>query len=228
MKPLDDFYNRASARDGKMSRCKDCQNAITKAHRIKKTCAVPAVGLQLFVNAGDKMYHGVTQSMLRYCFEYRDGVLYWKNKILKSPRKVGDVFGGSVNNSGYIRCGFMGKDWLVHRAIFFYHHGWLPEFIDHIDGDKTNNKIDNLRMCTHSQNHGNNTKRNTKSSSNYKGVSRNAAGNWRARVKAGGEQIYIGSFRSELAAAKAYDSCARGLFGCYCRTNFPLPGERQA
>jgi hypothetical protein len=76
-------------------------------------------------------------------FYYNDGVLYWK--------KSGKV-AGTPHHTGYIQVGYKGKLYGAHRLIFAIHHKWLPEVIDHIDGNRSNNAIENLRPASWSQN----------------------------------------------------------------------------
>jgi len=109
----------------------------------------------------------VTLSKLHELFDYKDGNLIWK--IAKSRRvKAGDI-AGSLNEYGYIMIGFNGSVYRAHRLIYFYHNGYFPLFIDHIDGNKSNNKIENLRSVTISQN-AMNQKISTRNSSGVKGV----------------------------------------------------------
>jgi len=78
-------------------------------------------------------------------FEYRDGKLY---------RKHGQFQGlaGTVHHSGYeqVKVGY--KNYRSHRVIFAMHHGYFPEQIDHIDGNRLNNRIENLRVANNVQN----------------------------------------------------------------------------
>ena len=109
----------------------------------------------------------LTLSKLHELFDYKDGNLIWK--IAKSRRvKAGDI-AGSLNEYGYIMIGFNGSVYRAHRLIYFYHNGYFPLFIDHIDGNKSNNKIENLRSVTISQN-AMNQKISTRNSSGVKGV----------------------------------------------------------
>ena len=109
----------------------------------------------------------VTQSQLHELFDYKDGNLIWK--VAKARIiKVGDI-AGSINEYGYIIIGIDGKVYRAHRLIYLYHNGYFPSFIDHIDGNKTNNKIENLRSATTSQN-AMNRKISIKNSSGIKGV----------------------------------------------------------
>ena len=90
--------------------------------------------------------------------------------------------------------------------------------IDHADGNGLNNQKDNLRFCTHSQNHMN--RKPTKGSSKYKGVSwHKAAKKWNARITLNKKTVSIGYFDSEIIAAKAYDEKAIELFGEFAKLN---------
>ena len=109
----------------------------------------------------------ITLSRLHELFDYKDGNLIWK--IDKSRRvKAGDI-AGSLNKLGYIEIGVDRRVYKAHRLIYFYHNGHLPLSTDHIDGNKSNNKIENLRNATTSQN-AMNRKISTKNSSGIKGV----------------------------------------------------------
>lgn len=87
--------------------------------------------------------------LLEY-FEYKNGDLYRK-KSNKSRAKSGEL-AGYLTNDGYRRVMHKGKRYLVHRLIFFIHHGYMPEFVDHKNGIKNDNRIKNLREANHAQN----------------------------------------------------------------------------
>lgn len=98
--------------------------------------------------------------------------------------------------------------------------------VDHKDGDGLNNRRDNLRTCTASENQRNRKK--IKSSSGYKGVCLNTVQKlrkpWQCHIKVNGKQIHLGMYRTAKQAAKAYDAAARRLFGEFAATNASLRG----
>jgi hypothetical protein len=88
----------------------------------------------------------LTQSRLKELYEYRDGFFYKKDSgLLHKPTPLTD-------HHRYARLVVDGKAYAMHRLVFLYCHGYLPKIIDHIDNDRTNNKIENLREVTQQQN----------------------------------------------------------------------------
>jgi len=93
-------------------------------------------------------------------------------------------------------------------------------FVDHRDHNGLNNRKQNLRICTRSENNWN--RRPHGRTSRYKGVYRDKRRNkFVARIYTNGKQIFIGYFDDEIEAAKAYDRKARELFGEFAYLNFP-------
>jgi hypothetical protein len=117
------------------------------------------------------------------------------------------------------------------RETFSMHRflcGW-PEGVDHRDGNGLNNQRHNLRPAGQRQNQRNRLKTASASTSQYKGVSwKKKPKRWLARISVYGEIKWLGRFKDEIAAARAYDAAARELFGEFAALNFPLPGERSA
>lgn len=143
--------------------------------------------------------------------EFKNGKPYWLSARYKTTIKAGDI-AGRVNSRGYRQikisvdgCRFMLS---AHRVNFYMVHGYLPELIDHMDHDKDNNDITNLRKCTRSQNQMNHRKR-SGCSSKYKGVSHvKSNGLWRAGIKVKGKSFNLGEFVNEGEAALAYNEAA--------------------
>lgn len=142
----------------------------------------------------------MNKSLLNELFEYRDGHLYWL-KPSSNRVKIGQK-AGAEDNKGYRRVRVSGKDYLAHRLIFLYHHGWLPEFVDHKDRDPRNNRIENLRPLTHSQNIANG--KSTTSSSGYRGVTALKTGKFLAQVMKNYKNHHLGQFDSAEEAHQAY------------------------
>ena len=148
------------------------------------------------------------------------------NKHMGRPTKIGVGF-DHVGGSGYKQFkhplfrGGRQSSILSHRMVFYLAYGELPQFVDHIDGDKLNNRPSNLRSATRSQNAQN--KRSGKgSSSKYLGVLWiKPRRKWRAQIRIEGASCAIGHFTDEIDAAKAYDAKARELFGEFANPNFP-------
>lgn len=92
---------------------------------------------------------------------------------------------------------------------------------DHANGDGLDNRRQNLRLATASQQAANRGKRRTPASSRFKGVSWSKRDRrWQAHVACRGIRRNLGTFRDEREAAMAYDAAARELFGEFARTNF--------
>jgi hypothetical protein len=156
----------------------------------------------------------LTDSFMRECFNYVDGLLIWKErpkshfvdawrqKIFNS-RQAGKTAGSQ--HDGYWSVTFSGARVGNHRIVFLLHHGFLPEEVDHIDGNPGNNKIENLRAATHSQNL-KNMKHSIANTSGRKGVYLNKkTGRWRASIRVSGKLKHLGLFKeySDAVATRA-------------------------
>ena len=148
------------------------------------------------------------QKRLNELFEYVDGDLYRRITVQGSPagNKV-----GWVNSTGYKWVNFDRKKMLMHRVVFVMFHGYEPALIDHIDGDKTNNKIENLREATKSQN-GFNRKIHTNNRSGCKNVCWNKQSNcWIVKLRVNKKLIYFGRYKDlDLADLVAHE--ARSIY----------------
>lgn len=149
------------------------------------------------------------QKRLKEVFDYKDGNLYWK--IQKQKMKPGSLAGSILrkygNKTDYWVISVDNKSYKAHRLIWMYHFGYLPPMIDHIDGDGLNNRIENLRIATPSQNSFN-RKVSSASRSGIKNVYWNSKlGKWKVEIQAFKKSIYLGLFDSKeeaaIAAAKA-------------------------
>ena len=143
----------------------------------------------------------ITKGRLHELFEYRDGNLIWKSNPKRGPKRKGCIVGTKGNRC--IHTIFDRKRYLVHRLIFLFHHGYLPNCIDHIDGNSFNNKIENLREATLTQNQYN-SKTPSHSKSGIKGVRQRYSGKYYVCIKVHGKERYFGTFDDiELATLVA-------------------------
>lgn len=130
--------------------------------------------------------------------EYKDGDLYWKKSqgTQFKGRKA-----GSSDRCGYLRVAINGIAYRHHRIVWLLCNGYLPEFpIDHIDKNKKNNLIENLREVTRVCNARNSKQR--KSASGVKGVNWcNGNKKWIAKIFINGRSFIIGMSECKIEAA---------------------------
>jgi len=108
----------------------------------------------------------------------------------------------------------------MHREIINAPKGLL---VDHKNTDSLDNRRENLRLATRSQNMQNMKKKNKdKSTSRFIGVwFDKSAGNWPSKITVNGKKIHLGRFHNEIDAARAYDRAAIKYRGEFARLNFP-------
>jgi len=84
-------------------------------------------------------------------FEYKNNKLYWKPE---QKWRGGKEVGCYDKDTGYCRVGFQGKYYYVHRIVWEFHNGKVPKDmqIDHINGKRADNRIENLQLVTPRQN----------------------------------------------------------------------------
>ncbi|CAB4152509.1 putative NHN endonuclease [uncultured Caudovirales phage] len=150
-------------------------------------------------------------------FEYRDGHLYWK--VLHGRKNTIGKKAGFLYNNGYIGVGFKRKQYKVHRIIYELHHGYCPKFIDHINGDNSDNRIENLRAATRNQN-GYNTKLNINSTTGIKGVrlDKNTK-KYRVSFRVNKEMKSFGSYFDKEVAKFVADAMRYKYHGNFARFN---------
>lgn len=115
-----------------------------------------------------------------------------------------------------------GKGYRAHRVIWALAHGeWPSDEIDHINRDPSDNRLTNLRACTHAENMRNQSSTRG-STSRFIGVSKAAdRAKWSAIISPQGKAIPLGRFAREEDAARAYDRAAAKHFGAFANLNFP-------
>ncbi|WP_369913930.1 HNH endonuclease [Xanthomonas sp. NCPPB 3005] len=148
---------------------------------------------------------------LRELFEYdaNTGGLAWR--VRRGPVRIGSA-AGSLHRSGYYRVIVDGIRVAAHRVAWALHHNqWPADQIDHINGNKVDNRIINLREATNLENNQNRAA-NVGSVSKYVGVVwHKGAGKWQAQIGYNGKRRYLGMFRTEHEAHDAYCAAKREL-----------------
>jgi len=142
-----------------------------------------------------------------------DGKPYWNCPRPNTTIKEGDLAGTVHKGYRRITIGISGSRVriLAHRLHWFMIYGELPPELDHIDRDKQNNRIENLRSVTRSENCFNKAKREGMTSK-YKGVSWKKANNkWIAQIKINQKVKHIGSFDTQEEAYQARLEAERKL-----------------
>lgn len=158
----------------------------------------------------------LSKDYLNEIFAYKDGELFWKTSRRKI--KIGDKAGRKKAN-GYCEVGVDGKLHGTHRLIFMMFHGYMPKIIDHIDGNPSNNKIENLREATHAENAWNSI-RPKNNSSGFKGVVFNKQNkNWVAQCWKDNKKFHIGCFADIHDAAQAVIDFREKHHGNFARQN---------
>lgn len=146
----------------------------------------------------------ITAEQLREKLDYdpTTGVFLWRRTIGTS---VAGKVAGHVSNWGYIRIHVCRRKYYAHRLAWLHVHGAFPEKqIDHIDGNKKNNAIGNLRLVTESINQLCNNKPRRNNTTGFIGVQTDRGGRFTAQIKIDGKQIYLGCFGSAEDAYAAY------------------------
>jgi hypothetical protein len=142
----------------------------------------------------------LTQEEIRRVLEYKEGALYWKEMTTNKTENLVGQLAGYIHPHGYRLIRVHGYQYKEHRLMFLYHYGYIPDFVDHINGIKHDNRIENLRMATKAQNC-QNTSLSLANTSGVKGVSKMPRLElWRARLQSNGKKYEVGGFKTKELA----------------------------
>lgn len=136
-------------------------------------------------------------------YNAKTGIFTWV--VSQSNPVAPGTVAGSKKRNGYIEIQFHGRMHKAHRVAWMFVHGELPPNleVDHIDGNRSNNCINNLRVGNHSLNQQNKHSARKDSSTGFLGVSKNGSG-WRAEIRVGGKKKNLGTYPTPEVAHEAY------------------------
>lgn len=155
------------------------------------------------------------RSILRY--EPETGLLYWlKQTGTRTPE--GCVAGHYRKENDYVIVGYEGERYSAHRIAWALYYGEWPQLpIDHINMDRKDNRISNLRLATVSENNINRPKQ-SNNTTGFKGVTFNKrTGKFAAKITFKKVTKCLGCFKTAEEAARAYQLAAKELHGEFAK-----------
>lgn len=160
-----------------------------------------------------KLTEGELREVLGY--DPASGLFTWL--VGRGGVKRGAIAGCIDPSTGYVRIYVNKKNMHAHRLAWLYMTGAFPDRqIDHISGIRSDNRWENLREASQSQNNANRKGLHPRNTSGYKGVSWSSKkGCWWAQIKIDGVHHNLGYYDDPCQAAEAYKSAALKAFGDY-------------
>ncbi|MEN9885444.1 MAG: hypothetical protein RL758_22 [Pseudomonadota bacterium] len=144
--------------------------------------------------------HQMAAQMLRY--DSKTGLLYWLQRPCHNV--FAEDIAGTKTSKGYIQIQLNKRLYKAHRIAWLLHFGsWPKGVVDHINGEKTDNRIENLRDVSIAVNSQNQRRPMSTNKSGYLGVSP-FKGQWSAEILVSGRKKHIGLFETPDAAHRAY------------------------
>lgn len=158
--------------------------------------------------------------LIKESIEYnpKTGVFVWKNISKHHSEKLGKKCGVWLKskNKEYLVIQIAKKKWRAHRLAWYIYYGYIPNVIDHINGDTRDNRISNLRDVTNLENAQNHLLRDIskKKSKLPIGVRETNSGRFCARIRVNGTCITIGTYDTPEMAHDAYMKKRVDLHDC--------------
>jgi hypothetical protein len=155
----------------------------------------------------------LTQARLHELLSYDPETGIMTRRVNKGHIKAGQVAGNPTR--GYLQLMIDGHMTFVHRFIWLYVYGkWPDGNIDHIDGNRSNNRLSNLRDVSQAMNIQNERKPRSNNKSGFLGVKANR-GLWKAEISIDGKTKFLGRFKTPEEAHQVYVEAKRKLHpGC--------------
>ena len=142
------------------------------------------------------------RELLKYC--PATGLFSWLDR--SNSRRIYGAVAGGRSTQGYIVIRIDGVLYLAHRLAYFYIYGaWPPADVDHKNGDKTDNRLDNIRAASRSQNNQNRRRGKSRDGESSMGITWAPwAKMWRAQISVDGAHRHIGYYKTMEEANAAY------------------------
>lgn len=166
----------------------------------------------------------ITRKFLREALDLNEhGDFFWKVRPTKHFKSEIDCFrantqragkkAGRISCSGYRQIGLGGKIYYAHRLVWLWHHGaWPTDHLDHINQNRLDNRIENLRLASESNNQAN-TRIRRNNTTGFRGVDRiKRSGRYRASICVRGIKACLGLFKTPEEASAAYNEAHRIAF----------------
>ena len=154
----------------------------------------------------------LSQERVKELFDYHeDGYLIYKIRT-SNRTHIGDI-AGTLTPDGYLAVSIDYKKYLVHRLIFLWHHGYLPDEVDHGDRSRQNGRIENLREATRPQNNANSPKKSF-NTSGFKGVTWDKRRQkWLAQIQFNKKCKFLGYYDDPEEGHAKYCEAGKQFFG---------------
>lgn len=158
----------------------------------------------------------LVHALLTEMLDYDQSTGVFTRRITTSSRAVKGQVAGTVDPLGYTYIQINGRRYLAHRLAWFYvHRSWPNEFIDHINGQRSDNRLINLREATRQQNNWN-SRMKSKNRSGVKGVHWSRKDQrWQAQMHIDGRNKFLGNFHTIEEARQAYQNAVDIVAGEY-------------
>lgn len=160
----------------------------------------------------------------RFSYDPLTGQLTWREvkRNRAAKRWIGKP-AGSKNQHGYVQVQVDGRMYQAHRLIWLYVYGEIPEYIDHVNGAREDNRLANLRACRAFENQ-QNRKRHENTTTGYTGVIVDKRrGKFVAKIGFLGKQKHLGSFNTPQEAHAAYLAAKRSIHTFNPTVRLPAP-----
>jgi len=162
----------------------------------------------------------LTQEKMQEMFYYENGSLFYREDGKYGKKKGAKA--GFAHSRGYWAISVFGKTKMAHQIIWLYMHGYMPAMLDHIDGNKLNNNLQNLRIANASQNQYN-RRINKNNTTGVKGLNMMTVKNkgktyeyYRAQINRDNAMI-VKTFSDRMSAIKFLKDARINLHGSYAR-----------